>query len=609
MSGFYIKRVKVTGSGKEDAEVIFTKGLNVVHGPSNTGKSFIFQCIDYAFGASKIKSIPESKGYSKLYVEIRSIDDNTPITILRFLDNNDIFYFMCKIDDINDMQRGKKLKAKHDPDGEDNISRFLLKQIGIFDNIYLVTNKNGVKKTLGFRAIAHLSIISETDIISEEKSPVVETQNTQQTYSKSAFRYLLTNQDDVACKEIEKVEIRKAKNDAKIDYIRNEIIDLNQEREKLIEEKNDFDDDINDLDYYRDKIIEIECDIQKKRQAIHDTNTVNNKLNLQKNKTQIMLDKFQLLKKQYLSDIERLEFLSTGGTILSQIPMQKCPLCESEIPHMLEESNTVDIFKCSNDEKVKIQISLSELEVSINDLNKELQSINEMLLEGEDKAKEYEVAIKQISTKDLKPIKSIMKTLIEQAKVNNKILNINSIIERKSGEVIVFEESKKVKEDSVTDGLVIEQKIYDDLCDEIKNSLISCGYINVENVTFDVKTQDIVIDGVHRLANGKGFRAFFYAVFSASLISYLQKIEHLFSQVLVLDSPLTTLKESEISEAIEDDFVDSTLQNGLFKFFAENFTDKQVIIIDNKQPPVSLMGKYNDIVFTKGSSEGRYGFF
>jgi len=276
---------------------------------------------------------------------------------------------------------------------------------------------------------------------------------------------------------------------------------------------------------------------------------------------------------------------------------------------MLEESNTVDIFKCSNDEKVKIQISLSELEVSINDLNKELQSINEMLLEGEDKAKEYEVAIKQISTKDLKPIKSIMKTLIEQAKVNNKILNINSIIERKSGEVIVFEESKKVKEDSVTDGLVIEQKIYDDLCDEIKNSLISCGYINVENVTFDVKTQDIVIDGVHRLANGKGFRAFFYAVFSASLISYLQKIEHLFSQVLVLDSPLTTLKESEISEAIEDDFVDSTLQNGLFKFFAENFTDKQVIIIDNKQPPVSLMGKYNDIVFTKGSSEGRYGFF
>jgi hypothetical protein len=36
MSGFYIKKLKVVGIGKEDAEVIFEKGLNVIHGPSNT---------------------------------------------------------------------------------------------------------------------------------------------------------------------------------------------------------------------------------------------------------------------------------------------------------------------------------------------------------------------------------------------------------------------------------------------------------------------------------------------------------------------------------------------------------------------------------------------
>ena len=173
MSGFYIKKLKVVGIGKEDAEVIFEKGLNVIHGPSNTGKSYIFQCIEYALGASKIKDIPESKGYSKLYLEIRQFDDDSPTTILRFLNSNDIFYYNCSIENIEDYQ-SQKLKSKHEASSEDNISKFLLKKIGINDNKFLVKNKNGEKKTLGFRAIANLSLISETDIISEEKSPVLD---------------------------------------------------------------------------------------------------------------------------------------------------------------------------------------------------------------------------------------------------------------------------------------------------------------------------------------------------------------------------------------------------------------------------------------------------
>ena len=42
---------------------------------------------------------------------------------------------------------------------------------------------------------------------------------------------------------------------------------------------------------------------------------------------------------------------------------------------------------------------------------------------------------------------------------------------------------------------MIEQHIYDELCEEIKNSLIACGYSDVEEVSIDVKSQDIVIDG------------------------------------------------------------------------------------------------------------------
>ena len=609
MFGFYIKSIKMVGDGKEDAEVIFEKGLNVIHGPSNTGKSYVFQCIDYAFGAKKIKKVPESKGYSKLYLEIRQFDTNKPLTILRFLESNEIYYYLCGVNEIEDYAPNK-LKSKHDPAHADNISKFLLKQTGIEDNKYLVKNQDGKKVTLGFRALAHLTIISETDIISEEKSPVLDTDSSQQTYSKSVFRYLLTSQDDIACAELEKAEIRKAKNEAKIEYIKDEIITLNQERDNLRNSKNEIDSNgVSSLEYYKDNINEIEKTINQKRQELQNINTANNKLNLQKNKVQIMLDKFQLLKRQYLSDLDRLDFIADGDNLFTQIPHLQCPLCDSIVPKTDEESNFADITKCCSDEKAKIEINLKELENSIKDLNAELKLINEMLSSGDENASAQKEEINRISEQDLQPLKVVIKALIEQAQIDSKINDIGKTIERKAGEIIVFEESKRVKQDSVTDGLIIDQQIYDELCSEIKRVLNTCGYSEVKEVKFDVKSQDIVIDGVHRLSNGKGYRAFFYAVFSAALMICLNKMKHSFSNVLVLDSPLTTLKESELEDRQDDDFVENTLQDGLFTFFADEFKDKQAIIIDNKQPPKSLAGKYHDIPFSRGQNNGRYGFF
>ena len=41
--GFYISQVQVTGPEKKDAIIEFSKGLNVVSGPSDTGKSYLLQ--------------------------------------------------------------------------------------------------------------------------------------------------------------------------------------------------------------------------------------------------------------------------------------------------------------------------------------------------------------------------------------------------------------------------------------------------------------------------------------------------------------------------------------------------------------------------------------
>lgn len=51
--GFYIKSVEATGPTAKRAVVNLTKGLNIIAGISNKGKTTILQFIEYAFGGLK----------------------------------------------------------------------------------------------------------------------------------------------------------------------------------------------------------------------------------------------------------------------------------------------------------------------------------------------------------------------------------------------------------------------------------------------------------------------------------------------------------------------------------------------------------------------------
>ena len=54
-----------------DAALNFEDGLNVIAGASETGKSYAFQCIDYALGAGKApKKIREAAGYQTVALRL-----------------------------------------------------------------------------------------------------------------------------------------------------------------------------------------------------------------------------------------------------------------------------------------------------------------------------------------------------------------------------------------------------------------------------------------------------------------------------------------------------------------------------------------------------------
>ena len=77
---FYLKKVGLRGK-LGDSQLELSQGLNVVYGSSNTGKSIIVECIDYALG-DKDYNI-ELDGYDTIYLTIAH--EKGDVTIFRNL--------------------------------------------------------------------------------------------------------------------------------------------------------------------------------------------------------------------------------------------------------------------------------------------------------------------------------------------------------------------------------------------------------------------------------------------------------------------------------------------------------------------------------------------
>lgn len=545
-------------------------------------------------------------------MEIRDFEKDNPITLLRFLNKKSVFYALTDIDSFYSVEN-YKLKADHDPNGDDNISKFLLNLIGISENKFMLSNKSGHKKTLGFRAVANLSMISETKIISDTDtdSPIYNKIKTDETYCKSAFKFLLTTIDDVNCEEIEKAEIRKVRIESKIEYINNEINNLTDEHRVLEEQLKDATfEKIVDINEYTEEIIKIEKLIEDKRRDIIDKQNLQNKLNLQRNQLSLLLDKFKILDKQYKSDLERLSFLQTGDDCLNQIHINHCPICNSEInDDTFNEEFSLEIIDSSHQEEVKINLHLIELIETIESTTSEIKKIDLVNKEYELEINNGKKDVEELVLRELTPLRSVLTSYLEVINVQNKLKSLEERVSSKNGELIVLEEAIKQKQPKLNYKSTVPVELLKEFTTEIFNTLSEWGYEDLESVTFDEKLQDIMVNGQERKSNGKGFRAFFYAAFSVSLMDYLLSQNHPFTRVLLLDSPVTTLKENELRDGTnQDDMIDVSMQDSLFIALSKNSTNKQVIIMENKELPQQVE-ECNHIEFTKGKSIGRYGFF
>ena len=587
---FYIEKIIVTGSGKTDSIIELKNGVNIIYGPSNTGKTYIVKCIDYMFG-SKIEPIDVSTGYQYIKIIVKTQHDT--ITMSRKIGEDKIEVVSTNVSISSGDYGTKASKKNHDK----TINSVWLSLIGINNMHLVISNENVKKQILSWRTFRHMFVLTETKIISEN-SAIFSGRDTSNTAVIASLIFLLTGKDFAETETKDSKEIKEVKKNAVTSYINKELFRLserNQELRALIKENPNV--DINqEIEGIMDQIADNEKqlnelirDNQKILAQLHEKNESLSECN-------VLLNRYNELTTQDASDLKRLSFIVDGELNLDDSFSSQCPFCDGKVVASINH-NYIDAAK-SDYRKIKLQAK--DLEKAYKEL-----SIEKRALEQEVEVLMYKrKSTEELVEKELRPQLSTLKEKLSIYKVaverQKEIDVLKRLSEQKATDIIENESDEeselkfKVKEH-------LDYSFIDELSNGIKSLLQNCKYDNLLSVIFDKADMDIVINGKKKSSNGKGYNAYFNAVVAIVLSRYMKSKAKYSPDFFVMDSPILSLKEVETKKPSE------SMRNALFENIVGNQNGIQTIVIENEIPDINYKNT-NIIHFTKNKKDGRYGF-
>lgn len=615
--GFYISNLWVTGLNNKPAKVSFTSGFNVVSGLSDTGKSYVFACLNFMLGGGDIpKEIPEAVGYSDVYLELKTFGGQT-FTLNRKINGG---HFKLKEIEIAKFQTqgiAKELKEQHSSTASDNISQFLLGLCG-FKEKWVKKDKYNSKRGLSYRDIAGLTLVDEQRIITPKSPVYISSQFAYQVQEQSVLEILLTGEDAKELEQVEEVKIYQSRIKGKIEFVDSVIKELSEkinllEKENTVEKQKQLQNRIDQLTVVlQDSSLMLESLTKDKQIFFNGISELESKNLLHEE----LKSRFVLLQEHYNSDIKRLEFVTEGEDLFSQLTTIKCPLCGGDMDKdhydcIIEDGKkSASVIEAIEKEIAKIKIKLSDLESTLMQLDSDKEARDKDLIALK---QNYKLTALEIQDK-IEPIKAATKQEIDFLIQELSLIKQQGLLKEQLASyyaqkgMLEKELAEKPKVGEPSDG--IKYSVLQDLCDTIKEILTNWKYPNIATVNFNsnYKVYDFVINGKIRNAHGKGIRAITYSAFLIGLMDYCIQKHLPHSKSIVIDSPLTTYHGKEQTNVNKEE-VARDMQDAFFKDLSEINKDRQVIILDNKDPNIDLHSKINYIHFTNDKTRGRQGFF
>ncbi|MEC0710132.1 hypothetical protein P8881_21615 [Bacillus haynesii] len=620
---------------RKNYNVKFKKGLNCISGPVATGKSSIAEMINYVFGSKDHKSYIEIRksckevsldfyiGDSKYKLVRPLFDFDRPVKLFRWDNNNLIF------------SEDFELLEVDSPSNENSLSAFLLKQMGLPKII--VANQS-----FSFRDILKYSYVKQSEIDSENL--LMEKNWGTNLKRKPTFEIIFNTYNELLGelkqqlkKQTEKITHLEKKKDGVYEFFK-EINILS--RKDYLEKKSTLN---KQLDKKKEKLQKVKLKgkynddltlrLEKKIGKIKEQLSINAVAILEKKK---YIEKLLLLRNQYSSEIQKIEFILEGASVLNKYDFEVCPSCLNKLENKsgcnLCGSDLKDLSK--EEEKI-FKSELRRLKKKMGKIRGQIEynegHLNE--LEADKKVLYKELKLNQREIDHLR--NNYISPFVEQIEqINYEIGNLNNNLDQLEKDLKIinkfseFEKNiqieneefenikrriKSIEEDSLSKNEVIES-----LTALFKNILEGFSFPKLSDAFIKEATYLPFVRGVkyNKLGSGGAITMTTMAYFLSIALLKTPNKNH--PGFLILDSP-----RKNLGADADDEFKDEEIFNSIIKYFISityprikdksdtedkhEIDDIQLIIINNGFPDFLPSDDLIKVFDGKGTGDRPYG--
>lgn len=603
MSGFYIKKVIAKSAVKGDASVTFGKGLTIIQGRSDSGKTCVANCIDFIFGGSVDKPFKETAKYDGVSMIVASNDNEGEVTLHRTVGKNQV-EVSSNIEGIasGTYDVNYRKGAKNPP-----LNEVWLKLIGIEQETMIVANARFEKKRLTWRNLLRVFYLDENRV--DDIDSIVEPKHRymENTLFLSALLFLITGRTFTETDAQEKKEIKKARRVAVKEYVNRKIQDAAERKEQLEKDLHIFEGA--DVEGQIAKATAALQETQKKidRALAESQRILSSILEAEERAAEcdVLLTRYHRLAVQYKADIQRLSLIVEGEEAYQKVPQStKCPYCEGTIAPRKRVSYIAS-SKVEMERTIAQLSGLEDTEKDVEDRKKEIRA------ELEELKRQRDALESKIKT-ELRPQENEQQNTVNAYKSYLRISSEIALIETYATD---FGNDLTALETEQKDDKSIEYHPKDYFGDDFATTmseyadsiLKECCYSGLLRAHFNFSTFDIEVNGEDKgTSHGKGYRSYLNTVMIMMLRKYLSVNAKFDPHIFIIDTPLHGFDDGM------DETMPDSMRAGLYRYFMNHQDEGQLIIIENLDHIPHLdYEKHGAVVetFEKIESPGkRYGF-
>ncbi|WP_205753005.1 hypothetical protein [Cupriavidus oxalaticus] len=581
--------------------VPFDGDHTLVRGPSDTGKSHIWDCIWFLLGGTSApEQFPESSGYDSL--ELAFVHGEHEYVVRKAMAGGAAVVFV-RMDDIwvADGAPNPLEQVEHD------LGELLVKLSGAAGK--QVLRNRSEKGAVTGDDLRHWALLSQPGMISKDATSGKGHGAPKRV---SSFSLFLTGLDDSAV-ELYKSSSQKDQITGKLAIAESELARLKSgipagaDRAETVAAFARVDER---LDMFATQHQARSSLLKDLRQQISvEADALGAASKALASATSIR-ERFLLLDQKYSSDLGRLGATDEGIAFFEVLSESPCPLCGSPVEqHVDPEDLKPRAPKKYRDaiaaeaEKIRdlrrgLQQSLGHEQSRIADATLEVQRLTAAMKSLEEQ--ETQILRAAALEFDADP-----RELAESHTRLSSLIGAFDEVDRLSQEIARLELEKKQKKTA----LIRNVGTHGDEVGKIAlEMLVEWGFTTIKSVYVDAAACDLVIDGRRRLSYGAGKRGLFLTALTIALMRHAMNEKHPHLGVVVLDSPLKAYAQKESSDT-DRDIPTATVNASFYSWLSRWNGPGQIVVLENEAVDPAIAAVLKPIEFTDSLTHGRQGFY